>query len=145
MTAPRAHERRTGRRRRVLGVLTLAFALGVTMAACSAPSNGRPGTPATLQILTPAPNAVTGSTVDLRLRLRHAHVVPAAQVGGKIQPDRGHIHVSVDGQITAMYYGVHQEVPGLTPGRHTIQAEFVAADHAPFSNRVVAAVTFDVQ
>jgi hypothetical protein len=53
--------------------------------------------------------------------------------------------VSVDGQITQMYYGTHQTVAGLTPGSHTIQAEFVAADHAPFSNRVVAAVTFEVR
>ena len=53
--------------------------------------------------------------------------------------------MSVDGQITQMYYGVKQTVPNLTPGEHTIQAEFVAADHAPFSNRVVAAVTFEVK
>ncbi|MGZ4798969.1 MAG: hypothetical protein ACXVL8_06035, partial [Acidimicrobiia bacterium] len=102
-------------------------------------------TTATLQIIAPEPNAVTGTDVDLRLRLRNAEIVPAAQVGGKIRPDRGHIHVSVDGQVTQMYYGAHQTVPNLTPGSHTIQAEFVASDHAPFANRVVAAVTFVVQ
>ena len=102
-------------------------------------------TAATLQILTPAPNATTGTNVDLRLRLRNARVVPASQVGGTIRPDRGHIHVSVDGQVTQMFYGVMQKVPDLTPGLHTIQAEFVASDHLPFANRVVAAVTFEVK
>jgi hypothetical protein len=33
----------------------------------------------------------------------------------------------------------------MSPGRHTVVAEFVAADHAPFANRVVAAVSFDVR
>jgi len=136
-------ERRSFPRR--LGIVAMAFSLVGLGAACSGSGSGRPETPATLQIITPAPNAVTGSDVDLRLRLRDAHVVPGTQIGGKIRPDRGHIHVSVDGQITQMYYGTHQTVAGLTPGRHTIQAEFVASDHAPFSNRVVAAVTFEVR
>ena len=130
---------------RTAGALALALGLGVATVGCSSNTSGRPSTPATLQILTPAPNTTTGTDVDLRLKLLHAEVVPAAQVGGKIRPDRGHIHVSVDGQITQMYYGVKQTVPNLTPGEHTIQAEFVAADHAPFSNRVVAAVTFEVK
>jgi hypothetical protein len=126
----------------------LALGLGtglVTLAACSGSSSGRPHTPATLQILRPEPNATTGSNVDLHLLLHHAKVVPASQVGGAIRPDRGHIHVSVDGQITQMFYGVVQQVPNLAPGTHTIQAEFVASDHAPFANRVVAAVTFTVK
>jgi hypothetical protein len=114
-------------------------------AACSGSSSGRPETPATLEIISPQPNATTGSDVDLRLRLHDAKIVQTNQTGGKIRPDRGHIHVSVDGQITQMYYGTHLTVPGLAPGSHVIQAEFVAADHAPFANRVVAAVTFEVQ
>jgi hypothetical protein len=130
---------------RAFAPFVVAAALLVTGSACSGSPSGRPETAATLQIITPAPNAVTGPDVDLRLRLRDAHVVPASVVGGKIRPDRGHIHVSVDGQITQMYYGTHQTVAGLTPGRHTIQAEFVASDHAPFANRVVAAVTFEVR
>jgi hypothetical protein len=119
--------------------------LAATFSGCGGSPSGRPETPATLQIITPEPNAVTGSSVDLRLRLHDAKIAPAGQVGGKIRPDRGHIHVSVDGQITQMYYGVHQQVPGLSPGPHTIQAEFVASDHAPFANRVVAAVSFEVR
>jgi hypothetical protein len=133
-------------RSRVVATLVLVVAMGALGSACSSSSSGRPATAAKLQILTPAPNAaVPGGDVDLDMRLQHAKVVPAYQVGGKIRPDRGHIHVSVDGQVTQMFYGVVQKVPNLTPGRHTIQAEFVASDHLPFSNRVVAAVTFEVK
>jgi hypothetical protein len=129
---------------RLTGAALVAVAVAGLGSACSSSSSARPETPATLQIVTPEPNATTGTDVDLRLVLRHAQVVPGTQIGGTIRPDRGHIHVSVDGQVTQMYYGTHQQVPGLTPGNHTIQAEFVASDHAPFSNRVVAAVSFKV-
>ncbi len=137
MPASRAHKRPAG----ACVLILLVVALG----ACSGSSSGRPETPATLQIVSPAPNSVTGPNVDLRLQLHHARVVPANQVGGKVRPDRGHIHVSVDGQITQMFYGTHQVVPGLSPGNHILQAEFVASDHAPFANRVVAAVTIVVR
>jgi hypothetical protein len=129
----------------VLLALALVSGLVIVAAACSGSSSGRPHTPATLQILKPEPNATTGANVDLHLVLHHAQVVPATQVGGAIRPDRGHIHVSVDGQITQMFYGLVQQVPNLSPGTHTVQAEFVASDHAPFANRVVAAVTFTVK
>ncbi len=136
------NQARSGRIR----TLVLLLAVASLGAACSGSSSGRPATSATLQILTPAPNAVvTGSDVDLDMRLQHAKVAPAYQVGGKVRPDRGHIHVSVDGQVTQMFYGVVQKIPNLKPGKHTIQAEFVASDHLPFSNRVVAAVTFEVK
>jgi hypothetical protein len=113
-------------------------------AACSS-SAGRPRTDATLQIVTPAPNSVTGPNVDVKLLLAHAQLVPPAQVGGKIVGDRGHIHVSVDGNLVSMALQADQPITDLTPGIHTIQAEFVASDHLPFKNRVVAAVTFRVR
>jgi hypothetical protein len=33
----------------------------------------------------------------------------------------------------------------VSPGPHTLQAEFVAADHAPFDPRVTAAVRFETE
>jgi hypothetical protein len=113
-------------------------------AACSG-SSGRPRTAATLQIVTPAPNAVTGRDVDVKLLLAHAQLVPPTQVGGKIVGNRGHIHVSVDGTLVSMTLQADQPVADLAPGIHTIEAEFVASDHLPFKNRVVAAVTFRVR
>jgi hypothetical protein len=123
----------------------VAMIAGASLAACSGDGGGRPSTPATLQIMAPAPGAVTGPYVTLRLRLRHARLVPAAESGSTPRGDRGHIHVSVDGQVIAMYYGLVQKLPPLTSGTHTIRAEFVAADHVAFSNRVSAAVVFRVR
>ena len=105
----------------------------------------RPSTPATLEIEFPAPNVVTGPSVSVVMRLNHAQLVPPTQVGGAIFPDRGHIHVLVDGQLVAMPLQLTEPLPTLSPGMHTVQAEFVASDHLPFENRVVAAVTFRVR
>jgi hypothetical protein len=33
---------------------------------------------------------------------------------------------------------------GLSPGDHTLEAEFVAADHGPFDPRVVVHTTFTI-
>ena len=129
--------------RRTLATLILIVALG----ACgsSGVQGGRPTTQATLQIVSPTPNEVTGTTVNLTMRLTGATVVPPAQVGGKIVPTQGHIHVSLDGKLISMAYGTTQVVPNLTPGPHTLQAAFVASDHQPFANSVVAAVIFTVK
>jgi len=105
-------------------------------------ASSRPTTAATLLILSPAPNARTGTTVDVRLRLDHARVVPPNRVGGAIRPDLGHIHLTLDGQLVAMPSQLTDRLPRLTPGSHTLEAEFVATDHVAFANRVVAAVTF---
>src|SRR5438270_3671035 len=60
---------------------TAAAVLCAAVCVACASSGGRPATPATLQITTPAPNAVTGPDVDVRLLLAHAHLVPPSQVG----------------------------------------------------------------
>jgi hypothetical protein len=129
--------------RRLLAGLILTVAL----VACgsSGVQGSRPTTPAILQIISPTPNEVTGTTVDLTMKLTNAVVVSPAQVGGKINPTQGHIHVSLDGKLISMLYGTQQVIPGLTPGTHTLQASFVASDHLPFANEVVAAVIFTVK
>jgi hypothetical protein len=79
------------------------------------------------------------------MTLERAHLVPPTQVGGRLFSDRGHIHVLVDGQLVAMPLELTDPLPTLSPGVHTVEAEFVASDHLPFANRVVAAVTFRVK
>lgn len=114
-------------------------------AAPTSTSTPRPSTNATLEILSPSPNARTGPEVRVIMRLDNAHLAPATQTGGAVRPDEGHIHLSVDGQLVAMPLRLAEPLPPLRPGPHTVQAEFVATDHLPFDNRVVAAVTFDVR
>jgi hypothetical protein len=139
--------------------LTAALLLGCVVASCggskagspsSSPSSAapaaasaRPHTDAQLQIVTPTANQVTGPTTDLQLSLQGAQVVSPTQLTNA--PNQGHVHVSIDGKLISMTYGLSQPLTGLTPGPHTLQAEFVANDHQPFANRVIAAVLFKVQ
>jgi len=138
-------------RGRVLRALVpIVVVAAATTTACGGKSSNtqtsatnRPTTSARLQIVQPTPNQVTGPDVDVELKLIGAKVVPATTTKG-ISPDRGHIHVSIDGRLVSMTYGLSQDLHGIKPGAHSIQAEFVASDHLPFRNRVVAAVLFTV-
>jgi hypothetical protein len=106
-------------------------------------SQTRPHSTATLTILTPVPGAtVTSRTLHVRLQLTGATVTP--QTSTHLTPDRGHIHLILDGRVVSMAYGVEQDV-SVTPGDHLLQAEFVATDHFPFNPRVVKSVTFTVK
>jgi len=129
--------------------LPAVLAVAVTLTGCgggkspSTASGSRPATSARLQILEPTPNESTGPDLVLKLNLIGARVVQPSV--GKLRPDEGHIHVSLDGTLVSMTYGTSQDLHALKPGPHTIQAEFVATDHIPFKNRVVAAVLFAVK
>ncbi|HUP86726.1 MAG TPA: hypothetical protein VM143_13765 [Acidimicrobiales bacterium] len=135
---------------RLAGLCAL-LTLAVTVTGCgggkSSPtattSDTRPTTTAKLEIVQPTANEETGADIKLVVKLTGAEVVP--QASGKLTPDKGHIHVSLDGQLVSMAYGTTQDLHDLKPGPHTVQAEFVAIDHAPFRNRVVAAVLFTVK
>ncbi len=134
--------------RRQARVATLLAVVVLTAAGCgggSSSSGGgaaRPTTQARLAIVAPTPNETTGPKVTVKLNLMDAKVVP--QTTGPLRPDEGHIHVSLDGKLVSMAYGLEQDLPDLAPGPHSLQAEFVATDHVPFANRVVAGVLFNV-
>src|SRR5205823_966117 len=121
--------------------LPLILASAITVTGCggkstkTVTSGTRPTTAAKLAILQPTPNEVTGTKVTLQLALTGATVVQ--RTNGPLSPTEGHIHVSVDDQLVSMAYGTTQDLD-LKPGNHSVSAEFVATDHAPFANRVVA-------
>jgi hypothetical protein len=120
--------------------------LALVAGACSskgAAAKDRPTTTARLQIVQPEVNAVTGPDLTIQLNLTGGEIVQA--VTGPLRGDQGHIHVSVDGKLISMAYGTTQDLKGLAAGPHTMTAEYVATDHAPFKNRVIAAVLFQVQ
>ena len=82
---------------------------------------------------------VTGRTLHVRLQLTGATITPVTS--NQLSPDKGHIHLILDGRVVSMAYGVNQDVP-VGRGDHLLQAEFVAQDHFPFNPRVVKSVTF---
>jgi hypothetical protein len=135
------------RRRFPAAVLLLAVAL-LAVAACGNDSAGarpgRPSTTATLKIVQPTPNQVTGPNVTLQLQLTGGTI---AAVGSTlaIVPNQGHIHLYVDNVLVSMTQSLNQSLPTLTPGLHTVRAEFVANDHLPWNPRVYAEVAFQVQ
>ena len=145
-----------------------ALAAGCSSSAASTvhATGPQPHTNAKLVILDPKPNSVTGSTVTVVLSLTGARLVstttgtmpnmpgmkmPATTTGsttnggGPISPTEGHIHLYVDSKFISMSYAPTATITGLSPGPHSIRAEFVATNHLPFANRVVATVVFTVR
>jgi hypothetical protein len=120
----------------LLAVAALAFA-GCTNGNGPSPSptlGPRPPSPATVEILAPTQGAtVTGTSVHVVLKLDGATIV--SQASTTIRPDEGHVHLYVNNVLVSMNYGLEQDIP-VQPGSTDLRAEFVAADHAPFSPRV---------
>jgi hypothetical protein len=104
----------------------------------------RPSTNARILILSPQPHqALRGdpATVRVRLRVQGARVV--TQTSTHLAPDKGHIHLYLDGSLLTMAYATTTTVEA-DPGSHRLKAEFVAVDHGPFRPPVTASVTFRV-
>lgn len=111
-------------------------------------SSGFPGTRPTstgvLKIVSPTNGEVVhGSTVDLKIDLKGATIVPITSTD--LKPDQGHIHVILDDQLVSMTTGTELKIPNVSPGHHLIRVEFVATDHGPFDPRVLALVSFEVK
>jgi len=137
--------------------LALIVATAFVLAACgssddggsgatgaTAPSSDRPSSTAKLAIVLPKVGEVVhGSSVDLRVKLQDAKLVPATTT--HIVPDEGHLHVILDDTLISMTRGLEQTIPDVAPGEHRIMVEFVASDHAPFDPRVVSVVVFEVK
>jgi hypothetical protein len=132
-------------------VLPLLLAAVVTLGGCgggkttstTTSTAGRPTSPVQVKIVQPTPGEVTGPNVTVVVEDVGGTVVD--RTTGPLTPDEGHIHLSVDGKLVSMAYKTTQDLTGLTPGPHTLLAEFVAIDHAPFRNRPQASVIFTVQ
>jgi Family of unknown function (DUF6130) len=137
--------------RRLAARVTIAVIALVATACSSGASSAvspsvlaRPSSTGTLTIVSPTDGQVVhGTSVRVRTKLTGARVVAASTTN--IVPDEGHLHITLDGEIVAMNFGLSDELTGLTPGIHTLQVEFVASDHLPFDPRVIQQVTFEVK
>jgi hypothetical protein len=128
----------------VLGVSACGGSSSATPTPTGTPSGARPSSTAKLAILSPKSGSVVhGSTVDVRLSLEDAHIVKATSTN--LRPDEGHVHLILDGKLISMNYQLNNQITGVSPGHHLLQAEFVANDHFPFDPRVIAVSSFEVK
>jgi hypothetical protein len=140
-------------RTRQRSLLALVLALAIVGVGCGGGSSSssttttaaaaRPTTTAQIKITAPTPNQVSPPDVVVKVELVGGSVVQ--RTTGKLTPTEGHVHLTLDGKLVSMAYTTEQTLPGIAPGQHAIEAEFVAVDHAPFKNRQKAAVLFEVK
>ena len=103
----------------------------------------RPASTATIAFERPTEHQrVSGTELDVVLDLQGGTIVQATT--SSIAPDTGHIHLLLDGNLVSMTFGTEQvvDLSAVPAGMHTLTAEFVAADHVPFSPPVTANVGF---
>jgi hypothetical protein len=128
----------------VLALATLASAFIVPSRFGPKVASVRPSSNARLVIVSPRSGVVLAgnpATVRIRLRLIGARIV--TYTSSYLVRDRGHIHLFLDGDLLAMLYGTSTTTYAY-PGRHRLEAEFVAVDHGPFSPPVTASSAFRV-
>jgi hypothetical protein len=130
------------KRMTLLGATVLLVGLVACGGGTSTPT--RPTSTGKLTIVSPTANEVIhGTVLHVRLQLAGARLVQQAST--QISPDTGHIHVSIDGIVKSLLAGLTYDATDLTPGRHLLTVEFVAADHGPFNPRVILRQTFQVE
>jgi hypothetical protein len=110
-------------------------------------SSARPSSTARIVFLSPRPEEIFRTTsqvadVPVRLHLVGGRIV--AFTSTKLVPNTGHVHLYLDGALVQMTTTLHRNV-GMVAGPHTLRAEFVAVDHAPFDPPVVDSVSFVVR
>lgn len=99
---------------------------------------------ASVAITAPSTGAVIrGSVVNVKIALTGGRVVP--RVSTNLKPDEGHIHLLLDGKVVQLLGSLDEAIKDVSEGPHLLQVEFVAADHGPFSPRVIAAVSFTAE
>lgn len=97
---------------------------------------------AAVEILAPADGAVVrGDQLDAAVHVTGARIVGESR---NARTGEGHLHILIDDALQTQPGGLRTRIDlrPLTPGRHTLTFELVAADHGSFRPRVRDAVTF---
>jgi hypothetical protein len=122
--------------------LVLAVVLSPVIRPNASPT--RPSSSARLRFLSPQPGeSFRGkpASVPVRLELVGGRIVPFTST--RLESNEGHIHLFLDGALVSMTLVLTRSLD-VEPGRHVLQAEFVAADHGPFDPPVRTSVAFQV-
>jgi hypothetical protein len=106
-------------------------------------AKARPRSTAKITVVTPKAASVSGATVAVSLRLDGGRITK--QVTTNLRPDRGHVHLRLDGETITLLGSLTERIPDVKAGPHLLEAEFVASDHGPFNPRVLSAVSFTVR
>jgi len=107
------------------------------------PTFARPSTTARLEIVSPSQGQlIRGNppTIQVKLRLQGGRIVGFSSL--HLVRNGGHIHLYLDSSLVSMS-GIDARI-AVSPGPHTLVAEFVAVDHGPFRPRARATVAFQV-
>lgn len=97
-----------------------------------------------LRIVSPTQGQVIREDhVTVKMTLRGAQLVPKVTLN--ITPDKGHLHMTLDGRPLDRKDVLAYPISDLAPGSHIVTAQFVASDHAPFNPQVITSVTFVVR
>ena len=115
-------------------------------AAPTAPSltpatTNRPPSPVKVAFVSPSSGEVVhGSTLHVVVTVTGGTVTPAYST--QISPTLGHVHLYLNGQLVYMAYTLQQDLPVNPGAEYAMYAEWVAADHFPFSPRDVTPTIF---
>ncbi|MBV8195592.1 MAG: hypothetical protein JOY80_08695 [Candidatus Dormibacteraeota bacterium] len=104
-------------------------------------TQNRPPSPVRVTLVSPTNGEVVhGSVVHVVVSISGGTVTKAYSTN--ISPTVGHVHLYMNNQLVYMTYTLHQDMP-VNPGvEYTMYAEWVAADHFPFSPRDVTPRVF---
>lgn len=131
----------------ILVVTSLALTVGAFAFSGDDAENESISTDVTISIVSPEEGAVVPADEDLMIEVE---IVNGALVSGSTStdPNEGHIHIYVDGQVVAMPTTESDTiVPGtnLPPGEHEVIVEFTQANHTSFAPPVQTAITITAE
>ena len=117
----------------VAGIATVVA--GVAVGDGTPDPSSRPETTGTVRIVAPADGTTLRSdTVALQVDVRDFTLVPLVGGPGTADSTRGHLHVTVDGQVVQMPGDAAAVDVCVPEGEHTIAVVLVAEDHYGYAN-----------
>jgi hypothetical protein len=128
------------------GLALSCLVLAVVLPPIIRPNAGaaRPSSSAILRLLSPRQGETfrgSPARVQVSLHLGGGRIVPFTST--RLRANEGHIHLFLDGALVSMGLGLRHTLD-LAPGRHVLEADFVAVDHGPFNPPVRTSVSFRV-